>query len=98
MGKDIKHEKRNKNYTVPLSDTKLSDLCGIFVLSIRKNSLSEPFYDEQNGTGKNLRRTSELYGSAQLRILPEQFESDTDLCGHRSIWRNASWTYRSSSL
>ena len=31
-------------------------------------------------------------------VYPEQFESDTDLCGHRSIWRNAPWTYRSSSL
>ena len=39
MGKDIKHEKRNKNYTVPLSDTKLSDLCGIFVIGWCRESI-----------------------------------------------------------
>ena len=41
-----------------------SDLCSIFVLPICKDSLLKPFYDKQNGTGKNLCRSSELYRSA----------------------------------
>ena len=34
------------------------------VLPISKDSLLKPFYDKQNGTGKNLCRSSELYRSA----------------------------------
>ena len=36
----------------------------VFVLPICKDSLLKPFYDKQNGTGKNLCRSSELYRSA----------------------------------
>ena len=66
IGHTILNEKRkeSKNYTVPLSGAKYSDLCSIFVLPICKDSLLKPFYDKQNGTGKNLCRSSELYRSA----------------------------------
>lgn len=60
----LEKRKESKNYTVPLSGAEYSDLCSIFVLPICKDSLLKPFYDKQNGTGKNLCRSSELYRSA----------------------------------
>ena len=85
----MKKEKESKNYTVPLSGAKYSDLCSIFVLPICKDSLLKPFMTNKMGQAKifvGLQNYIDLLSSESFR---NSFKSYIGLCCHRCTRRNA---------